>query len=342
MRCVRVALLAAALGGLLATPIHGGLVFNFVPDPGTPQFVMDGFAAAAARWSSVLADNITVNLAIGYEALPSGVIGQTTSAFVQESYSSTFNALNARRTSADDDSATASLQVGLSYSRLINRTADHPNGANSATPYVHSSAAVSLTRANAKALGLVGPSDENDGSIRFSSNAGFDFDPSNGTTSGQYDFETVAAHEIGHVLGFDSVVNPLEALRGSGVADDLPAAMLDLFRYSAASLAAGPGVIDCTADTRGKFFSVDGGTTKLAGFTRGAVYGGGYQAGHWQEFTWVGLMDPAVFPGLQRQISATDLRAFDVIGYTLVPEPGVIILGLLGLLVMASRRMQRN
>jgi len=332
------ALAAAAVSLLTGASTRANLGFNLTPDPGTPRAVVEGFTLAASCWSVVLADDITINLKVGFQSLPSGVIGQTTSSYLEEPYASVVTALNARQTSADDHAAVAHLQSGSSYSRLINHTADNPNGANSGTPYVRSLTSLSLTRANAKALGLLGSGPEADATIRFSSSVAYDYDPSDGTTQGQYDFATLAAHEIGHVLGFESVVDRLEQLGGSGSADQLPSTVLDLFRFSSVSLAAGPGYLDCTADTRAKFFSVDGGATRTAGFATGAAYGTGYQAGHWQEFTWVGLMDPTVFPGMQRQISRTDLRAFDVIGYTVVPEPATGALVVVGLLVFLCRR----
>ena len=343
MRFTRLKVFAAAMGSLLTiASLQANLAFSFAPDAGTPQYVVDGFTLAASRWSAVLADNITINLGIGFQSLPAGVIGETTSAYLQEPYTDVLAALTAGRTSADDYTAVAHLPSGPNYSRLINHTADNPNGANSSTPYVHSLTPVAMTRANGKALGFLSPSPEVDAAIRFSSKVGFDFDPSDGTTSGQYDFATLAAHEIGHVLGFESTVDQLEQLHGSGVADQLPSTVLDLFRYSSASLAAGPGYTDCAADSRAKYFSVDGGQTKIAGFATGAVYGGGYQASHWQEFTWVGLMDPTVFQGMQRQLSRTDLWAFDAIGYTLVPEPGTCGLLALGLLALRAATMRER
>jgi hypothetical protein len=81
----------------------------------------------------------------------------------------------------------------------------------------------------------------------------------------------------------------------------------------------------------------------LTPFATGVVNGTGSEASHWREFLFAGyLMDPQLFPGVQRQISPTDRRAFDVIGYT-VPEPGVGTLLLLGLLTGRSvRRRARN
>jgi hypothetical protein len=101
----------------------------------------------------------------------------------------------------------------------------------------------------------------------------------------------------------------------------VPASILDLFRFSSQSYALGRGVIDCAADGRDKYFSVDGGATMAGPFSAGML-GDGYQAGHWRAFYYTGLMDPTIFTGAGgvRGLSATDLRAFDVMGFT-IPEP---------------------
>jgi len=327
----------AALWLPWASVSRANLTFNFVPEPGTPQSVIDGFIAAGLHWSSLLQDNVTINLSIGYQALPVGAIGQTTPNYVERDYATVRAALTASATTANDQAAYAQLQPGPAYTRLINRTADNPNGANSATPYTHSLTPVSVTRANAKALGLLPPDAASDASIIFSSNTAFDFDPSNGTTAGQYDFITLAGHEIGHVLGFVSGVDVLDQAAGLSLASQIPARILDLFRFSAASVAAGTGYIDMTADSRNKYLSLDGGVTALTPFATGVTYGTGSQASHWREFLFAGyLMDPQLFPGVQRGISATDLRAFDILGYR-VPEPSSVTLLGVGLLVFTWR-----
>ena len=317
--------LAAALafwvGG--ARPAQA-LNFNLIPDASTPQYVVDAFGTAGAAWSSVLGNDITVNLGIGYTAMGSFTLGETSYNYVQQPYAAVTAALRAGATSADDLSAYSHLQSGDNYSRLINRTTDNPNGAGSATTYLNSLSPVSMTSPNARALGFA-TAGSTDGSIRFNSGLPFDFNPADGITSGQYDFVGVAMHEIGHVLGFASIINQLE--QQPGTAANLPATVLDLFRFSAASLQAGSGFIDTSSDTRPKYFSVDGGATAVAQFALGSTTG--YQADHWKEFTFTGLMDPQTFSGSLRRIRPTDLRAFDVIGYQVVPEPsaGLILLG---------------
>ncbi len=327
--CVASCRLAAAL--VLGFPAaNHAVTFNLIAESGTPQFAVNGFNSAAALWSSILGDHVTVNIQIGYTSLGAGVIGETSSSFIEASYTDTKAALAARRTSADDFSAYASLQSGSSYSRLINRTSDNPNGAASATPYVDTMNRVGLTTANAKVLGLAPQDGSIDAVIRFSSDFSFDFDPNDGIDFGQMDFIGVAAHEIGHALGFVSGVDDIDYFNGIYPGGDFSSNLLDLFRYSQLSLSQGAGVTDYTADNRDKFFSVDGGQTQIALFSNGVFNGDGNQASHWRDNENLGLLDPTANYGELLSISANDRRMFDVMGFTIVPEPGTTALFAVG------------
>lgn len=318
---------------------RANVVFNLIPEAGTPQFAIDGFTAAANRWSAVLGGDLTVNVQIGFSSLGPAIIGQTGSDFREYSYADTTAALGSHRTSADDFSAYAALQPGPNYSRLINHTSNNPNGPNSAAPYVDTMNRVGMTTANAKVLGLLGPTSTLDALIRFNSDFGFDFNPADGITSGRFDFVGAATHELGHSLGFVSGVDDIDQAGGILAGGDFSSNLIDLFRFSAASLGAGVGFTDYTADNRLKYFSVDGGLSMIAPFANGVVNGDGNQASHWQDSLGLGIMDPTAFQGELLNISANDLRAFDVLGYALVPEPGcgaMLLLG--GLLWLRARK----
>jgi hypothetical protein len=202
---------------------------------------------------------------------------------------------------------------------VLNRTADH-----TATPYTGSSDALLVPLANARALGLYSGT-ATDATITFSSEFTWDFDPSNGITAGAYDFVGAATHEIGHALGFSSGVDYLDQNPGAAAADTRQTS-LDMFRYSTESVAL--GLIDGTADTRVKYFSLDGGDTSLGSFATGISFGDGMQAGHWKDGLGLGTMDPTATTGELLSLSNLDLVAFDVIGYNLasIPEPSDVAL----------------
>ncbi|MCX6909476.1 MAG: NF038122 family metalloprotease [Verrucomicrobia bacterium] len=307
---------------LLCSPFPAGAIyFNFEPDPGTSQAAIDGFVQAGDLWNTYLGDNITVNIQIGFTALDPGVIAQAWSNATGPSYSSVLSALQSHARSLDDFSAYASLPSGSSYSRLINYTSNNPNGPNSNVPYIDSMDWVGLTTANAKVLGLLGPNAIADARIVFSSSFSFDF---NHASVGPFsiDFVGAAAHEIGHALGFMSGVDDIDTMGGSQPGNDFSSNMIDLFRYSTNSIATGSGVTDYTAgDAYPKYFSVDGGTDAIAQFAAGKVLGDGQQASHWKDGLNLGIMGPTAGYGQTLNISTNDVRAMDVIGYTLVPEP---------------------
>lgn len=331
---------------LCFTPTAHALSFNLTNTTGMSAQYMSGFQTAANWWSAQFNDNVTVNIDIGIAALGSGILGQAGSARESYRFSDVRNTLLNDTTSGSDATAVANLQTGAFFNFVTNSSPS----TGLVSPYIDANNSInnywlSMTTANAKALGLtVTDPIAADAQITFSSTFAWDFDSSNGIDFGAFDFVGIAAHEIGHALGFISNVDILDGNSADFSSDDLTywgygATTLDLFRYSADSCNTESGPYqDLSADSRSKYFSIDGCATNLGAFSTGVVNGDGRQASHWKDNLGLGLLDPTVAPGEIMSISALDLTALDVIGWNRivppnsdVPTPSIIWLMLSGL-----------
>lgn len=343
--------LALGLAAAVSAGPARALSFEYSFTAGTSAQAQAAFIEAGNLWSAVLFDPITVRLTVGTAVLGAGVLGQAFSDQVPFSYTDVRSALAADALSSADAQATASLPA-TAVSMLINRTAE---ASGSATPYLDNNGSgnntqLQMTTANAKALGLAFTgstlggfcSTVCDGFIQFNSSFTFDYNRANGITSGQFDFVGIAAHEIGHALGFVSGVDALDG--NTGFPEDFYQVLspLDLFRFSSASAA--QGALDFTASTTAKYLSLDGGATVGPGFATGTSFGDGQQASHWKDSLGLGLLDPTASAGELLTITANDRQAMDVIGWnvTAVPEPGRGLLLALGVAVVLLHWRRRH
>lgn len=333
----------------MATRPADALTFNLIDTGGAAigSQARAGFETAARFWSSVLTNDTTINLDIGFRQLGAGLLGSTTSNLATVSMAQGYTALAASSTSTLDVLAVAGLQPLSASNALPGNTAliATANAFDaSGTGYTDgatridqdggfNNSALAMTSANAKALGLTTDfagapiADGIDGSIIFSSRQAFDFDPADGMDPAGFDFIGIAIHEIGHALGFMSGVDGYDEATGSngpapGLLENFAvASTLDLFRYSA------PGTLDWSTSDAAKYFSIDGGDTVVFGdgyFSLGAYNGDTHQASHWLESPvgapQLGILDPTSARGQIQAVTGLDLAAFDAIGWTLATE----------------------
>jgi hypothetical protein len=195
-----------------------------------------------------------------------------------------------------------------------------------------------------------------DGSVSFSTLFTWDFDPSDGIDAGAFDFVGVAAHEIGHALGFRSGVDTADINALPGVA--LPGrrglnniawgTVHDLFRYG---MFGGEMVRDWSIGGS-SCYSIDA-QNCLGLMSTGRLNGDGRQASHWKDDMLLGIAEPlGIMDPTASGINGTrplmkfshlDLIAFDVMGYDMfsaVPEPrswAMLIAGF-GLIGAIARR----
>jgi hypothetical protein len=310
-RCAQIALLVGTMG--LSAPAFGALVItptftaNFNADFGANA------AAAQAAWISAanvfsanFNDNIHINITV--DAVPgTSVFGQSFTFLNSTSYANLRTRMVADATSADDNTA-----IGAGGSMV----AADPISGTTHTWWV--------SRAQAKAIGLIADDLSNDGTTTFGAGNPFTF--SGAIAPGTYDFKGIAAHEISEVLG-------RLGISGGTIGSSANSySLIDNFSYTGVGT---KGV----GNGGGNFFSVDNGSTLLKLYNNAAQ--NGLDSRDWapgsndafNQFSNSGVVNP---------VSPVDLRLMDVLGYNLVPEPSSGSLVLAGLAIFAFFRKCRR
>ena len=330
--CCSAAIAFAAVMGCY--PAVQAADFNFTYAPGVSLEQMLGFEMAGEIWADYLVDNATINIFVETtDILPDNVIGGALPGIkAQQSYWQFQNQVAADRTSSDDYTAYHHMEKGSTYKAWFDLYTNNINQGDEAATQT-----IDLTRANAKALGLLsGDSSGLDGYILINSledesvDWNYNFQASN-APNGTLDYLSVALHEIGHVLGFvsgvdrpgwlDSSVSSSQEMQAYTESLDTRithATPLDMFRYNPESRSRRVNDLSLGGE---KFFSIDKGQTEIAYLATGednSLGGDGYQASHWQkQDTHLGIMDPVLEVGQRRQLSDLDQLAMDVIGWDL-------------------------
>lgn len=354
MKNIATLILATSCG---AAQANGQLTFNFdiSGDTGLRSGAAAGLQQAADFWSSNFTDDIEVNVTVAFQNLNSTAEARSSDAIYD--YSDFRTAVVNDALSAADASFSSSLPSGDDFSVYINRTneslaafVDNDGGANNTQ--------VLLNNANAKALGLLSPTQSGqDVELLFNIGLLYDFDATDGISTGFQNFVGIATHELGHALGFTSGVATLDA-SGTNLNDDtfVEVSALDFARHSPDSVANGAD-LDFTADARPKFYSIDGGETAGGGivdgldhFSLGLINGDGRQASHFRDgnlgdMVQLGILDPTVEgAGNLDFVTDLDLQAIDIIGFdrvaVVIPEPTSVLMigGACAAMLMRRRR----
>lgn len=300
--------LGLSYAGPVAPSNLGSFGITIVPGSGLSGNApaLAAFQRAANQWAAFIADPITVTIDADLANLGNpSIIGSTSAVFLQASYNTIRNQMVADAADEASNGVVAALPTAAQFSAFA------PNGVSLAN-------AIVATKANLKAMGFAGLDGSfgaSDGAITFNSTFTFDYDNSDGVTAGTMDFETVAAHEIGHALGFVSTVDSIDG--GATTVGLMP---WDLFRFDTAN---NPSTLaDITTFPR----NLVPGSTALfdelsmeALVSTGVASGDGRQASHWKDDSltgnYLGIMDPTLAFGVTEAITPLDLRLLDVIGY---------------------------
>ncbi len=283
-------------------PQPAGSAFNIVYQfsPETPSVLEGAMQQVAVALESTFGDLLSMTINVDWAPMGSGILGGTGVSRSTMSYESLRDSLQADMDS--DDTIQAFLPAGSFV----------PVRYDESSASVTQETEVSVAWGNIRALG--GSTEQTVASMTFNSDFTWDFDPSNGIASGTYDFQSVAAHEIGHAMGFFSEVD-------SG-GDNM--SIIDVFRFrntdgccnydpeTVEEFGTVPRIVDFNAPNDAHTFDI---ITVEHRYSDGSPY----QASHFREQSPpIGIMDPAMASGqsfFPDYFQDPDVDLFDAIGW---------------------------
>ncbi|HEX8297756.1 MAG TPA: NF038122 family metalloprotease [Rubricoccaceae bacterium] len=299
------------------------------------------FRRAAARWESIIQSNVTTVMDLDYgpnrfgTPYGTGILGSTNSA-------QTFVGTGIGSQQIRD--AIAARQVDAALLALVNAipvpTPSTISGEAGTTPLGQAIGglvplqalgfrpAVTSTSAGFGTVANIG----------FNSAFAYDFNPRDGISAGQTDFEAVAVHEIGHALGFTSAIggatvgNPyftpwdLYRVRPEAVTPGEPYTDGAGWEVTRRIITPGP-TIDGSLPGNQVMFVGDT-EYELSTATGSRTGGDSQQASHWRadEYRsgpdrYIGIMDPTLAAGDREEITAADIRALELFGFSVDRTP---------------------
>jgi hypothetical protein len=300
---------------LVGVPAFGAFVINPTFTAGFNANFGANAAAAQAAWIAAanvfetnFTDNIHVNITVDAVA-GTGVFGQSNTFLNSTTYSNLRTLMIGDATTADDATATGA------------------GGSITAGDPVSGTHTWWVSRAEAKAIGLIADDLSNDGTTKFGAGNAFTF--AGPVAAGTYDFQGVAAHEISEVLG------RLGISGGTIGSNSNSYSLIDLFSYT------GAGARGLTAGA-GENFSIDNGTTLLKLYNNALA--NNLDTRDWAPGT-NDSFNQFSNSGVTNPVSDVDLREMDVIGYDrgfggAVPEPSSVFL--LAIFVVAADLLRRR
>jgi hypothetical protein len=272
--------------------------FNITYDPPVTVDQQNAFNAVATFFEHHFADPVTINITVRFADLSPNGLGRSNTPLNEYSYANIQTNLAADQTTTDD---------------VLGALGADPIAGAEGSSGTHT---YFMTRAEAKAIGLLGASADSDGTVTFDSGVStFDFDRSNGITLGQYDFAGTAAHEITEVMGRALLVNSTLTSTDGTVTWNNSNYLFDLYHYSSAGTRSFVGTLP-------GYFSLDTGTTNLDDFNTNP--GGDF--GDWANTALVGNDSFLAFSnsGVVNAVKQTDFRVMDILGWDLVNQAPTI------------------